>query len=89
MTADEHDSPPYALLRLRVIADADPSVLSRVLGHFQNLNLTPRSVRAEFGATALLHLAVDVCGMPRERLTVIAAKIGQMPCVLNAYWHEL
>jgi hypothetical protein len=27
--------------------------------------------------------------MSEERLTMITAKIGQSPCVLNAYWHYL
>jgi hypothetical protein len=79
----------YCLLRLRVTADGDPSVLPRVLGQFQNLNFSPRQVRAEFDVQARLHLSVDVCGMSEERLSLITAKIGQSPCVLNAYWHYL
>ena len=44
MTADE-PSATAALLCLRVSTDGDPSVLTRLLGHFQNLNVTPRRVR--------------------------------------------
>jgi hypothetical protein len=44
---------------------------------------------AERGIEALMHLSIDVSGLPPERLTLIAAKIGQTPCVLNAYWHHL
>ena len=88
MTADEL-SMTAALLCLRVSTDGDPSVLTRLLGHFQNLNVTPRRVVAEFGSNALLHLAIDVTGLSEERLTLITAKVGQNPCVLNAYWHYL
>jgi hypothetical protein len=88
MTADE-PSATAALLCLRVSTDGDPSVLTRLLGHFQNLNVTPRRVVAEFGSNAQLHLAIDVTGLSEERLTLITAKVGQNPCVLNAYWHYL
>lgn len=77
------------LLRLRVTADGDPSVLPRVLGYFQNLNVTPRKVLAEFGTTAQVHFAIDICGLARDRLSIITAKVGQHPGVLNAYWHYL
>lgn len=85
-TADELT---YSLLRLRVTTDGDPSVLARVLGPFQNLNIVPRQVHAESGARAYMHLSIDVCGLTEEHLSMITAKIGQNPCVLNAYWHYL
>ena len=37
----------FSLLRLRVVADADPGALGRVLEPFQNLNTLPRRVVAE------------------------------------------
>ena len=80
---------PGSLLRLRVATDGDPSVLPRLMGFFQNLNITPRRVHAEFGIGAEMYLAVDVFGLAEERLSLLAAKIGQTPCVLNAYWHYL
>jgi len=88
MTTDE-TSETHALLRVRVTTDGDPSVLPRLLGYFQNLNVTPRQVNAEFGAGALMHLFVDVCGLSEERLNLITGKISSSPCVLNAYWHYL
>jgi hypothetical protein len=88
MTADEH-SPTAALLCLRVSTDGDPSVLTRLLGHFHNLNVTPRRVVAEFGLMHELYVKVDVSGLSEERMSLIAAKVGQNPCVLNAYWHRL
>ncbi len=78
-----------ALLRLRVATDPDPGVLPRILGYFQNLDLTPRRVVAEFTTSNRMYLQIDVFGMPEERLSVLTAKIGQFPTVLNAYWHHL
>jgi hypothetical protein len=88
MTTDQ-TSYGYALLRVRVTADDDPSVLPRLLGYFQNLNVTPRRVNVEFGAGTLMHLFVDVCGLAEDRVSQITGKIGQSPSVLNAYWHRL
>jgi len=75
------------LLRLQVSAEADSQVLSRVLERFQNLNLLPRRVVAEFGSGHLMHIQVDVFGVTEERLSLIASKIGQCPAVLGAHWH--
>jgi hypothetical protein len=80
-------SSTWKLLRLRVTADGDPSVLPRLLGLLQNLNFTPRSVRAEFGMNALMYLQIDIAGLSEERVNLIASKIGENPCVLNSYWH--
>jgi hypothetical protein len=87
MSTDDQDSPVWELLCLRVTADSDPSVLPRLLGHFQNLNVTPRRIVAEFGTDTLMHLLVEISGLPAERLDLIAAKAGQIPCVVRAYWH--
>jgi hypothetical protein len=90
MTTDEHEHDSrHALLRVRVTSDGDPSVLPRLLGYFQNLNVSPRQVNAEFGTAARMHLSIDICGLPEERISLITAKIGQSPCVLNVYWHYL
>jgi len=89
MTAEQHECPTWALLRLRVTTDGDPSALPRLLGYFQNLNVTPRSVSAEFGTAGLMHLSVDICGLPEQRMSLIADKIGAAPCVLNSFWHRL
>jgi len=86
---DLEETAAWKHLRLQVTADGDPSVLPRLLGLFQNINCTPRSVLAEFDIHARMHLNVDVSGLAEERLTLIAGKIGQNPCVLNAYWHYL
>ncbi len=76
-------------LCLRVVAEADPGVLSRVLGQFQNLNVVPLRVLSEFSTSDVLHLRIDVFGLPETRLSLIAAKISGFPAVTNAYWHRL
>jgi hypothetical protein len=43
-------------------------------------------VVAEFGTTSTFHIQVDIAGLSEERLTLIAAKIEQAPCILSAYW---
>ena len=81
--------PEFPLLRLLVTADADPGALARILERFQNLNVLPRRVIGEYGTDDMLHIQVDVFGLTEERLTLIAAKIGQGPSILNAYWHRV
>ena len=76
-------------LCLRVSADADPGALARVLSCFQSLNVVPRRVIAEHGTTGTLYIRIDVTGLTEGHLSLIAAKIGQVPCVGNAYWHRL
>lgn len=84
------DFPPtYSRRRLQVVADADPGAIARVVERFQNLNIIPRRVCAEFSSDELLHIEVDVCGLPDEQLALIAGKISQSPCIVNAYWHRL
>jgi hypothetical protein len=74
---------------LRVSAEADPGALARVLASFQTLNVVPRRVIAELGAVGTLYIRIDVTGLTERHLSLIAAKIGQVPCVANAYWHRL
>jgi hypothetical protein len=84
------DSPQvYSRRRLQVVADADPGAIARVVERFHNLNIIPRRVTAEFSSNDLLHIAVDVCGIPDEQLTLIAGKIRQATSIVNAYWHRL
>ena len=82
-------SSEFPLLRLRVTADADPGALARVLERFHNLNVLPRRVIGEYGTDDRLHIQVDVFGVTEERLTLIAAKIGQVPSILHSYWHRV
>jgi hypothetical protein len=77
----------FSLLRLRVVAEADAGALMRVLERFQNLGVLPRRVVAEFTTTDSLSIQLDVTGLEEARLSLIAAKLGEMPCVTQAYWH--
>jgi hypothetical protein len=80
---------PCSRRRLQVVADPDPGAISRVIERFQHLNIVPRRLTAEFSSNHLLHIAVDICGLPDEQLTLIACKIRQAPCIVNAYWYRL
>lgn len=77
-----------SLLRLRVVADADPGALARVLERFQNLNLLPRKVTAELCITGVYHIEVDILGMAEDALRNVAARLGEIPCIHAAHWHS-
>jgi hypothetical protein len=81
-------SSDWPLLHLRVTAEPDPGALARVLERFQNLNMLPRRVMAEWATTGVVHVQIEVAGLPEETVDRIAAKIAQVPCILNAYWHR-
>jgi hypothetical protein len=79
----------FSRSRLRVVADADPGVIARVLERFHNMNVLPRRIHAELGSNNVFHIEVDVFGIDAQRRRFIAAKVAQAVCVVNAYWHEL
>jgi hypothetical protein len=37
----------------------------------------------------MLHIEVEVSGIPDEQLTLIAGKICRASCIVNAYWHRM
>ena len=78
--------PEFSLLRLHVVADAEPGALVRVLERFQNLNVLPRRVIAELGIAGTFHIEVDIGDVSPETMTLIAAKLRQSPIIENAYW---
>ncbi len=78
-----------SLFRLRVVADPDPAALPSVLGRFQNLNIIPRQVIAEFGSNDTLHIAIDILGLTDAQLALIASKVREAPSIVNAYWHRI
>jgi hypothetical protein len=77
------------LLRLRVVADADPIALVCILGRFQNLNVLPRRVEAELCPTEVFYVQVDVMCRDGDMLTLIATKLREMPCIRDADWHRV
>ena len=89
MNHEKSSAESVQVLCLRVTAEADPGALPRLLANFQHLNVLPRRVVAEFGSDEVLHVRIDVVGVPEPRLSVLTAKMGQIPTVLSAYWHRL
>jgi hypothetical protein len=84
MSSDE-----YTVLRLRVVADADPGALARVLERFQNMNLLPRKVHADLSTNGLFHIEIDIAGIPRYLMDVVVGKIAESPCIHSARWLPL
>jgi hypothetical protein len=82
-------SEEFTLARLRVVADADPGALLRVLERFQNLNVVPRKVLAELSLKGVFHVEVDITGLSRDGMDIVAAKIGEAPSIHSASWHPL
>jgi hypothetical protein len=78
MTTDEQDLSPHALLRVWITTDGDPSVLNR-LRYFQNLNVSPCQVNAEFDVGSRMHVSVDFSGLPGKCVSLITAKIAESP----------
>jgi hypothetical protein len=82
-------SDEFTLLRLRVVADADPGALVRVLERFQNLNVVPRKVLAELSLRGVFYVEIDISGITQDCMDIITAKIGEAPCIHSARWHPL
>lgn len=72
-----------------MVADPDPTAIGRVIERFQNLNVVPRRVSAEFAANDRLYIEVDVFGLTEEQLSLVASKIGQGVSIYHAHWHRL
>ena len=73
-------------LCLRVCAEADPAALARILICFQTLNVIPRRVLAELETQETLRVRIDVTDLTEQQLSLIAAKVEQMPCVESTHW---
>lgn len=81
---DHH--PRSAQWRLKVIAEAEPSALTRILQPFQSLNVIPQRLRVERIGDAYFEVTVDMAAaavLP-ETQRVIIAKLSQLPTVLVA-----
>jgi len=79
----------FPLLRLRVVGDADPAAIARVVERLANLNVIPRRLVAECGSNHTLYIDVDIFGLTEAQLSLIAAKIGEAPSIVSARWHRL
>jgi hypothetical protein len=69
--------------RLRVLAERDPGVLLRVLERFSNLNIVPSRVSAACGPGNEIVIEIEVTDLPSATCALIAAKIVQLPAVLD------
>jgi hypothetical protein len=76
-----------SLFRLKVFAEANSGALMRTLERFQNIGVMPRRVVAELTSGDMLCIQVDVAGIDESRLSLIANKLAQTPCVMRSYWH--
>jgi len=85
--SEDERSSSTALLCLRVEAEVDPAAIIRVLERFQALNIIPRRVRADLASNGVIYIEVQVTDLTEHRLTLITAKIGQIPTTLDACWH--
>jgi hypothetical protein len=88
MSSSSGAHPDWQRFHLRVSAEADPGVLARVVERFQNLNIVPHKVVAEWATTGLLHIEVLIAGIPERTVDLITAKLGQIPSIIGAYWHR-
>jgi hypothetical protein len=79
----------FALMQVRVRAEAELGILPRILGQFQTCGALPRRVIAEYASNELVHIQIDIAGLSRERMTLIVAKLNELTSVFEARWHCL
>jgi hypothetical protein len=78
-----------SLFRPRVVGDADRGAIARVIVRFQKLNVLPRRLLAEFGIDEIIHIEMDVFGIPEEQIRGIASKIASATSILSAQWRRI
>lgn len=59
-------------------AEADPTVVGHLFERFQNLNVFPRRVVADWGTNGQFHVHVYIAGVSEERLTLIRCRQSSM-----------
>ncbi len=77
---------PASRWRLKVIAEADPGAIARILQPFHSLNVIPFSVRVDRIGDAFIEVAVEITAadLLSEAFQLIVAKLGQLPTVVAA-----
>jgi len=77
---------PASRWRLKVIAEADPGAIARILQPFQSLNIVPFSVRVDRVGNAYLEVGVEITAgdLLSDVFQSIVAKLGQVPSVVAA-----
>lgn len=89
MINEEHFQEARHAFYLSVSGEPDPSMLVRVLTHFLILNVLPRKVVAELSTEEMQRIRIEANGMTAKQVSVIAAKIDQLPTVERVYWCQL
>lgn len=89
MINEEHVQEVRHAVCLSVSAERDPSMLVRVLTYFLILNILPRKVVAEFNAEEMQLIRIEANDITAKQVSVIAAKINQLPTVESVHWCQL
>ena len=71
------NDPPCRAVRFELLADAEPGLLSRVLGPFARRNLVPDRVRARRDGLAML-VEIGMDAMPSEMLHLVEGNLRQI-----------
>ncbi len=81
-----HSPQAAARRRLRVLAEADPGAIARILQPFQTLNIVPLQLRVDRIGEHYLDLSIEVLtiDIAPESFVTLTAKIAQVPCVMTA-----
>ena len=77
-------NPSRRVLRLSVVGEPEPATLARVTGFLQSVNSVPSRLVAELDPAGHLKIQADIIDVGHDRLALIAAKLGQIPCVWSA-----
>ena len=80
--------PEWHIYCLRVTAESDPGALMRVLERLTNLNIVPRRLVAESATNGVLQIQLHLSGLTEQTVRLITAKLAQVPCILNVYYHS-
>ena len=75
-----------AARRLKVVAEADPGALVRVLQFFQGRNIVPRRAFSLRIAREIIEIEVEVdpADCTEEAFRAVVAKVDQLPIVIAA-----
>lgn len=70
---------------LAVSAEPDPGTLVRVLAYFRMLNVVRGSAAAEVCVEEMPRFRIATDGLTVRRVSLLAAKIGQLPTVAGVH----
>ena len=75
-----------AVLRIRVVAEADPGALVRTPQFLQARNLVPRGVTSQRLGNEYLEIGIeiDTADCTIETLSLVIAKLNELPIVVAA-----